>query len=722
MPARGATAAATGPRRARYLIPRDLPRRADLIAGLITAALIGQLLFAQLTLAFAAALYLTGRLVRWRWTWLTVPAGVGLAWALAIGPAAAVSGLLAGPRQVAAYLAGVPGEPSRLLHLGTAFAGAGTWLPRQLPLALVLGAAEAAFLAWLDWLHTDAEAVRPARTGLIVAARRRYTRRAIRAGGVLTRDGSRLGVAADGRSAAVSWAEAEGGVLVAGREPVSAGPTTSRSWRAAALFSRRATRRDEGAPRSEEGRQRGQTGGLARAASTVGPPGPGPSATGFRFVHAAIRRRKPVVVVDLAGQRGWLAGALAAVGTAAGAPLYEFGPAGPGYYDPLRTGDPARATALLTGLLDWSGGPDWRQRGCAAYLTELFAIRRAAPPHADQPVLADVTGLLDPAALAARLRQVPSHHPHRAAMATRLASVTALTKADPGGLADVAGQLARLTAAPAGRWLGRGREQLGLGRILRERAVGLFALDPAEHGPAAAMIGRLVLADALALCADLRAMGVSGDAVAWFSGCEQLPSVALAELVAAGYRAGLTVVLSTTSVGAAASLAGAVNVLALHPVGDEAAAAELAGLASAQHGTGPLAAVSTAQAPAAAAGAGPAGARGRAAAAGWRPGTGPELPPAPRPQPVPAWAQRVPAPEPSGTWTARGPGAPAADPAEVAGPAPPAPYPVINGTDVPPAALLSPRGEELALIVKGPRRRVRTGCRAVPAELPGRPG
>jgi hypothetical protein len=681
MPARGATAAAPGPRRARYLIPRDLPRRADLIAGLITAALIGQLLFAQLTLAFAAALYLTGRLVRWRWTWLTVPAGVGLAWALAIGPAAAVSGLLAGPRQVAAYLAGVPGEPSRLLHLGTAFAGAGTWLPRQLPLALVLGAAEAAFLAWLDWLHTDAEAVRPARTGLIVAARRRYTRRAIRAGGVLTRDGSRLGVAADGRSAAVSWAEAEGGVLVAGREPVSAGP-----------------------------------------AGQDGPPGPGPSATGFRFVHAAIRRRKPVVVVDLAGQRGWLAGALAAVGTAAGAPLYEFGPAGPGYYDPLRTGDPARATALLTGLLDWSGGPDGRQRGCAAYLTELFAIRRAAPPHADQPVLADVTGLLDPAALAARLRQVPSHHPHRAAMATRLASVTALTKADPGGLADVAGQLARLTAAPAGRWLGRGREQLGLGRILRERAVGLFALDPAEHGPAAAMIGRLVLADALALCADLRAMGVSGDAVAWFSGCEQLPSAALAELAAAGYRAGLTVVLSTTSVGAAASLAGAVNVLALHPVGDEAAAAELAGLASAQHGTGPLAAVSTAQAPAAAAGAGPAGARGRAAAAGWRPGTGPELPPAPRPQPVPAWAQRVPAPEPSGTWTARGPGAPAADPAEVAGPAPPAPYPVINGTDVPPAALLSPRGEELALIVKGPRRRVRTGCRAVPAELPGRPG
>src|SRR5437762_1571803 len=135
MPACGTSAAAPGPRRARYLIPRELPRRADLIAGLVTAALLG-----------------------------------------------------------------------------------------QLPLALVLGAAEAAFLGWLDWLHTDAAAVRPARTGLIVAARRWYTRRAIRSGGVLTRDGSRLGVAADGRSAAVSWAEAEGGVLVAGRAAGPPGP------------------------------------------------------------------------------------------------------------------------------------------------------------------------------------------------------------------------------------------------------------------------------------------------------------------------------------------------------------------------------------------------------------------------------------------------------------------------------------------------------------------
>jgi hypothetical protein len=287
--------------------------------------------------------------VRWRWTWLAVPAGAGLAWALAIGPATAFSGLVAGPRQVAAYLAGCPASRACCTWARRSRAP-GQWLPRQVPLALVLGAAEA-FLGWLDWLHTDAAAARPARTGLIVAARALVHPPGHPVGRVLTRDGSRLGVAADGRSAAV---------LGRGR---------GRCWWPGGG---EAGRRDEAGP----GGAGGVTGGAA------GPPGPGPAATGFRFVHAAIRRRKPVVVVDLAGQRGWLAGALTAVSAAAGAPLHQFGPAGPGYYDPLRTGDPARAAALLTGLLDWSGGPDGPQRGCVAYLASCSpsgARRRRTP-------------------------------------------------------------------------------------------------------------------------------------------------------------------------------------------------------------------------------------------------------------------------------------------------------------------------------------------------------
>jgi hypothetical protein len=63
---------------------------------------------------------------------------------------------------------------------------------------------------------------------------------------------------------------------------------------------------------------------------------PAVAASGFQLVHAAIRLRKPVIVVDLAAG-GELAGSLAAVCTATGAPLQEFGAAGTGYYEPFAT-------------------------------------------------------------------------------------------------------------------------------------------------------------------------------------------------------------------------------------------------------------------------------------------------------------------------------------------------------------------------------------------------
>ena len=102
MPASAATAAERAPRRARYLIPRDTPRRGEIVAAFGVAALAVHMLFAQLTMVLAVALYAVGRTTRWRALWLTVPGGAGLIWLLATGPAAAVAGLTAGPRQVAA--------------------------------------------------------------------------------------------------------------------------------------------------------------------------------------------------------------------------------------------------------------------------------------------------------------------------------------------------------------------------------------------------------------------------------------------------------------------------------------------------------------------------------------------------------------------------------------------------------------------------------------------
>ena len=169
MPAEPVPAAERAPRRARYVIPGNTPRRGEFLAAIGIALVILHVIFAQLTLVLALVFFGVTRVSRWRPSWLAAPAAAGLVWTLAVGPAAAVSGFTAGPARVASYLGGIFGHSARLMHLGVAYAGMGHWLPRQLPIALIAGAAEAALAAWLDWLHTDEWDLRPPRPGLIAA-------------------------------------------------------------------------------------------------------------------------------------------------------------------------------------------------------------------------------------------------------------------------------------------------------------------------------------------------------------------------------------------------------------------------------------------------------------------------------------------------------------------------------------------------------------------------
>ena len=100
------------PRRARYLIPVQTPRRTELVAALCAAAVVVHAVFAQLTLLLVIVFYATSRLTRWRPQWLLVPAAAGVVWALAIGPAAAAAArLTAGPRHVLNYFAGARSHP-----------------------------------------------------------------------------------------------------------------------------------------------------------------------------------------------------------------------------------------------------------------------------------------------------------------------------------------------------------------------------------------------------------------------------------------------------------------------------------------------------------------------------------------------------------------------------------------------------------------------------------
>ena len=252
------------PRRARYLIPRGLPRRGEVIAACAVAILLAHLLLAQLTFVLAVIFAVVSKTGRWRLWWLLAPAVAGLAWTLA-GPGHALAGFAAGPSSILWHLGG--GHlAGRIGHPLTGYGGVQGWLPRQFPIALILGAAEAALTGWLDWLHTDEWAVRPPRPGLVAAVRRAVATRAIRAGTVVTREGAALGVVpGTGAIAELRWAEAARGTLIVGA-----------------------------------------------AAQDV-------TLAGLQLVHAALRRRKPVIVLDPGNAA--IARALDAACAATGTPL-----------------------------------------------------------------------------------------------------------------------------------------------------------------------------------------------------------------------------------------------------------------------------------------------------------------------------------------------------------------------------------------------------------------
>jgi hypothetical protein len=526
------------PRRARYLVPRGLPRRDEILAVCMVFIVLAHVLFAQLTIILAVVFYLITKATRWRLSWLAIPAAAGLAWTAVIGLRAAAAGFAAGPGQIADYLGASGHQAGHLLHFTTGFAGIGAWLPRQLPLALVAGAAEAALAGWLSWLHTDEWDLPPARPGLIVAARRAATVRAIRAGGVVTRDGGCLGVTAgSGTRITLSWAEAAGGVAVCG----SAGQDVL--------------------------------------------------TTSFQLIHAAVRRRKPVLAVDHTADPE-LPGKLAAVCAAAGAPLLVFGAQGPragsagawarpACYEPFRHGDPGRRAALVTAMLSWDGPGRQYRSSCVAYLEDVFELLDAAPGDPRVPVLDDVIHLLNPVAMRARMEYVPAAYSRRDVLAERTRVSTSLISAEPATTAELGRQLRELRASPSGRWLrppaGGPAVEIDLRRAVAERAVVLFRLggpDPSSPAEDSAMLTRLVGQDLLAAGSALTGIGVDGDGIVWLAECGSMPRRSVTDLVARGRDTGLPVLATTTSAQVAADLADLVNVVVAHRMAEGGAVAQ----------------------------------------------------------------------------------------------------------------------------------------------------
>ena len=243
------------------------------------------------------------------------------------------------------------------------------------------------------------------------------------------------------------------------------------------------------------------------------------------------------------------------------------------------------------GMIDWGPVADHARRTCGAYLNDLFAVAAAAPGDPGVPVLDDVAALLSPAALRARMRQVPPYHPRRDPLGERVRVSAGLLEADPATASFLAGELTGLRASALGRWLrpagargagargagahgasglstGSGPAQISLSAVIRERAVAFFPLDQARHGRSARMIANLVALDTAAVFAESRRLGVAGDGLAWFGGADALAGAALAPLIGTGAQAGLATVLSTVSAQAAGQLAALTNVLVIRGPAD----------------------------------------------------------------------------------------------------------------------------------------------------------
>jgi hypothetical protein len=316
MPSAVSHAPVRSPRRARYLVPLGAPRRSELLAAVAVAAVVASVLFAPLTLVLAAVFDAVSKASRWRPLWLAAPAGCGVVWALAIGPGEAATGLRRGPAAAVSAMATGPAAVSRLP--AAIFRG----LPGQFPLALILASGVATVAWWVRWLHTDEWDLPAARPGLVSRWHRRQATASLRAGCTLTRDGVRLGVeAATGRAAVLCWLDAGGGVLVTGAAP------------------------------------------------------PAVLASGLLLAGAAIRRRKPVIVVDLTGDRD-LPGALAARCGAARAPLHVFGAAGGPRYEPrVRPGAEQQAALAAVPWGPRGGSPG---TGTGASLADVVRQRGVA--------------------------------------------------------------------------------------------------------------------------------------------------------------------------------------------------------------------------------------------------------------------------------------------------------------------------------------------------------
>jgi hypothetical protein len=489
--------------------PRRLRLRRDFAAACAAVAVLLELALAQATLVLTVAFVITGRLTRWRPTWLAWPAVVGLSVFIARRQGAAVAGYLAFGRHLVQLFTGNGPALALLVRLEAVYGGWRRWLPAQLPVALLAASAQAGLIS-----RRRGQAG-PYRPGALATARRAYLTVSLRRGEVATGDGGCVGiVAATGRPAEITWREAERGVLVTGTS----------------------------------------------AAAVTG--------TGRDLASAAIKHRKALLVIDLASGTGDLtAASVAAACEASKAPLLRLGDA---CYDPFSGLPPTRAAGLALAMLDWTDVREAARSLCAWYLSCALEVIAAGggPDRPRGSMIGELAALTRPGALTRRLNSEHLAIRNRDALMSRAAEWATRLDDDSSAraaLAAAAVQLAGLASSDVAGWLVPAAppdgEQVSLARALAERQVVLACLDSHRHGLPGVMVARLAVADLTWSLAERRDCGAPADCVVWINDCDAIGRDLMSELLALGQAAGASVVFGATEGAAADELADLVNVV-----------------------------------------------------------------------------------------------------------------------------------------------------------------
>jgi hypothetical protein len=277
----------------------------------------------------------------------------------------------------------------------------------------------------------------------------------------------------------------------------------------------------------------------------LGASGAGKTTTLVTILSDRIRRRLPVVAIDMKGSPTF-ARDLATAATAAGRPIKVWTLDGGAHWNPLAHGNPTELKDKLIATERFTE-PHY-QRAAERYVQTVLQVLGHA--HSGRaPALAEVVALMDPRRLAATLRGLDV--PIRDRVQDYIAG---LTHDQLSAIRGLQTRLAVLTESDTAPYLTvpaepGGDRAIDLREALRGPDVVVFSLNSSKYGKLAAQIGTLVVQDLVAASGDRlieRSHGRSLDqAVIAIDEFSALGADHVIALLARGRESGMTVLVAT---------------------------------------------------------------------------------------------------------------------------------------------------------------------------------